>query len=106
MKETHLTDPPAISDVPEGILRSQQAFWRDLPELLKKKKNHGKWVCYHRDECIGIASTADELIRECKRRGLTRDTYYSDVIVPYDCAPWEVEEIEGGGHIVDDPSDE
>src|SRR5437868_2692841 len=40
----------AALGVAPGILRSQQAFWRDLPELLKSKRNHGKWVCYHGDE--------------------------------------------------------
>ena len=29
------------------MLRSQQAFWQDLPELLKDERNHGKWVAHH-----------------------------------------------------------
>ncbi len=49
--------PDASDGVPAGILRSQQAFWRDLPELLKNKNNHGKWVCYRGDERVGIAKT-------------------------------------------------
>ena len=35
------------------VLRSQQAFWRDLPELLKDERNHGKWVAYHGERAGG-----------------------------------------------------
>jgi hypothetical protein len=31
-------------EIPPLMLRSQQAFWQDLPELLKDERNHGKWV--------------------------------------------------------------
>src|SRR5689334_17295057 len=78
---------PAL-DIPPGILRSQQAFWRDLPELLKDKKNQGKWVCYHGEERLGIATSAAPLLRECLRRGLRDDEYDLDVIEPRDIAPW------------------
>ena len=43
------------SDIPEGILRSQDAFFRDLPELLKDESLRGLWVIYHGDERIGVA---------------------------------------------------
>jgi hypothetical protein len=85
-------------EVPAGILRSQQAFWRDLPELLKDKLNRGRWVCYHGDERVGIARTKTELIRECLRRGYNDDEYDFDVIEPHTLAPWEAEEIDAGGH--------
>jgi len=85
-----------------GILRSQQAFWRDLPQLLTQKKLLGKWVCYHGDERIGIGRYED-LIRECNRRGLRDDAYDLGVIEPYARPPWEPEEIEPGGHEVDEP---
>lgn len=90
------------SDVPPGILRSQQAFWRDLPELLKNKRNHGKWVCYHGDERVGIARTQREIIKECLRRGLKDDEYDLDVIEPHALPPWEAEEIESGGNEIGD----
>ncbi len=32
------------TDIPPGILRSQQAFWRDLPHLLSQRKLRGRWV--------------------------------------------------------------
>jgi hypothetical protein len=41
------------ADIPPGLLRSQQAFWRDLPGLLKDHRTRGKWVAYHRDERVG-----------------------------------------------------
>ncbi len=94
--------PAAASQVPAGILRSQQAFWRDLPELLRAKGHHGRWVAYHGDERVGIATTERDLIRECLRRGYRDDEYYTDVIVPHDQPPWEPEEIEGGGHEIDE----
>jgi hypothetical protein len=77
-----------------AILRSQQAFWRNLPALLRDARNRGKWVCYHGDERVGVARTQRELIRECVRRGLPDDAYYTDVIEPRELAPWEVEEVE------------
>ena len=43
-------------DIPEGILRSQDAFFRDLPELLKDESLRGLWVIYHGDERIGVAT--------------------------------------------------
>jgi hypothetical protein len=89
--------------VPPGILRSQQAFWRDLPELLKNQRTRGKWVGYHGDEQIGIAPTEVELIRECLRRGLREDEYDLDVIEPHARPPWESEEVEPGGHEMGEP---
>jgi hypothetical protein len=97
------TQPPApgpetaIDIIPPGILRSQQAYWNDLPELLGNPSNHGKWVCYHDSERIGIGHTQRQLIRECLRRGLPDDAYYTDIIEPRSGAPWEVEEIEARG---------
>jgi hypothetical protein len=84
-------------EVAQGILRSQQAFWRDLPELLKNKRNRNKWVCYHGDERIGIAKSDVPLIKECLRRNLPDDSYDLFVIREHDLAPWEVEEVEALG---------
>jgi hypothetical protein len=90
--------------IPPLVLRSQQAFWRDLPELLKKRRNRGKWAAYHGDERIGIAATDDELIRECIRRGLGNNDYYLDIIEPRPYPPWHVEEVHFGlAEYTDDP---
>jgi hypothetical protein len=68
--------------IPEGILRSQDAFFRDLPELLKDESLRGQWVIYHGDERVGVAPKKQPLIEECLRRGLKRDEYDVFVIEP------------------------
>jgi hypothetical protein len=92
--------------IPPGILRSQEAFWRDLRQLLSQGKLRGRWVCYHSGERIGIG-THEELIRECRRRGIADDTYYLGCIRPRELPPWEPEEIEplGHHHLENDPTE-
>ncbi len=84
-------------EIPPQLLRSQQAFWRDLPGLLENRQVRGKWTAYHGDERIGVAATDDELIRECLRRGLGKDDYYLDVIEPMAQPPWLLVEDVGCG---------
>jgi hypothetical protein len=88
--------------VPPGIRCSQEAFWSDLPQLLKQKHLRGLWVCYAGNERIGIARTQAALIQECIRRGLGDDEFDLDVIEPHASPPWESETIEPGGHEVGD----
>lgn len=83
-----------VCQIPAGILRSQRTFWRCLPHLLETKKNHGQWVCFNGDECIGIARTKAELIRTICERGLALDDYYAGIIRPHDLPPWEPIEME------------
>ena len=92
--------------IPPGILRSQQAFWRDLPHLLSQRKLRGRWVCYHGDERISIG-TYDDLIRECGRRGILDDAFYLGRILPRELPPWEPEDVEplGPHHREDDPTE-
>jgi hypothetical protein len=78
-------------DIPEGILRSQDAFFRDLPELLKDESLRGQWVIYHGDERIGFAPKMRPLIEECLRRGLKRDEYDVFVVRPQSREPEEME---------------
>jgi hypothetical protein len=78
-------------DIPEGILHSQDAFFRDLPELLKDESLRGKWIGYHGDERIGVASSMKALIQECNRRGLADDQYDLFVIGPHSR---EIEEVD------------
>jgi hypothetical protein len=63
-------------DIPPLMLRSQQAFWRDLPELLKDPRNHGRWVAYHGDERIAFGRSDVEVYQSCLRRGLKRGEFY------------------------------
>ena len=84
----------AADIIPPGILRSQHAFWHDLPELLKTRRNQGKWVCYHGNRRIGIAGTRTELAREIHQKKIPRGEYYLAVIRPREIPPWQPEEIE------------
>src|ERR1700758_1168820 len=72
---------PATADETSGrlepmMLRSQQAFWQDLPELLKRRSKQRPWVAYHGDERVGFGKTRTELYQDCLRRGLPRGAFY------------------------------
>ncbi len=84
----------ASFEIPPGIRRSQEAFWRDLPNLLKQKKLIGRWVCYHGDEQIGVAKTDTELVQACLRRGLKRNEFYVGWINELPAPPWESFDLE------------
>ena len=64
------------------MLRAMQAFWRDLPELLQKRRNRGKWAAYHGDERVVIARSEVEAYQECFRRGLKRGEFYVGWLEP------------------------
>jgi hypothetical protein len=70
---------PEISPL---ILRSQQAFWKDLPELLKDERNHGKWAAYHGGERVAISRSDVEAYQECFRRGLEHEEFYVGMLEP------------------------
>ena len=55
------------------VAKSQEAFRRELPELLKNR--YGQWVAYHGDERLGFGRTQLELYRECLRRGLKDEDF-------------------------------
>jgi hypothetical protein len=75
----------------EGIRKSQEAFFRDLASLISDPSLRGKWVAYHGDERIGIASDDEPLINECRRRGLTVDDYIIDTIEPKPATPEQLD---------------
>jgi len=109
---TDVTNAEAKSDsevdpnIPEGVLASMQAFWRDLPEMLTHRRWRDRLVCYHRNERIGIAKTSWELLEKCEERNLTDDEWFIGRIWPEGLPPWIIEEIEGGGHEIDyDPEE-
>ncbi len=60
--------------VAEGIRKSQEAFFRDLPELLKDLRLRGKYVAYHGNERVKVAKSETQVIRECARRGVFQTT--------------------------------
>jgi hypothetical protein len=91
--QTNSAEGDIAFGVPPGVVRSQQAFWRDLPDLLSQRKLRGCWVLYHGDQRIGIARDAGKLLQECERRQLRGDDCYLAAIAPHSVAPWEVEDI-------------
>jgi hypothetical protein len=84
----------AVNGVKPGIRAAQEAYWRDLPELLKLKSPRRQWVAYHWQQRIGFASTDGELYRKCERRGIPRGEFYVDRLEPRELPPWEEEVIE------------
>ena len=85
------TKPVDDLSIPGGIRKSQEAFFRDLPELLKDRRLRGRCVAYHGDERIGIARDDKVLIRECLRRGLKREEYDILIIEPQSDEPEEID---------------
>ena len=77
-------------EIPEGIRRSQDAFFRDLPELLKDESLLGQCIAYCGYERIGIAPSDEPLIREINRRGIKDDEFDLFVIRPQSREPEEV----------------
>ena len=72
--ETH------VCSITPMIAKSQEAFCRDLAELLNSR--YGWWVAYHGDERLGFGRTQTELYEECFRRGLTDDQFVVRCVMP------------------------
>jgi hypothetical protein len=66
--------------IPPMIERSQAAFRRDLPELMKT--HYRQWVAYHGDERLGFGRSQTALYQECFRRGLQEDEFVVRSIEP------------------------
>ena len=93
--ENSPTLPEEQARVPPGIRRSQEGYWRDLPELLTLESPDRRWVAYHGFERVAFGRTSAELYHECvHRRTLKKDEIYIDRMEPRTLPPWEAEEIE------------
>ncbi len=91
--------------IPPAMLRAQQAFWRDLPGLLKDRRNHRKWVAYHGDERVGLGKTSTELYQRCLKMGLRPGDFYIGRVRERPTPPWEPTPIEESlFEFTDDPS--
>lgn len=73
---------PPNPEIPPLVLRSQQAFWQDLPELLKDRRNRGKWAAYHGEERVAVRRSDVEAYQECFRRGLKHEEFYVGRLEP------------------------
>jgi hypothetical protein len=94
-------------EVPPMILRSQQAFWRDLPRLLMDRRNHRKWAAYHGDERVAIARSKVDAYQECFRRGLSRGEFYVGKLDahPDGIPPWGTIECDRSLYEFTDPDE-
>jgi hypothetical protein len=72
------------------IVRSQIAFYRDLPELLRT--NDRQWVAYHGDKRIGFGRTETELYNRCLRLGLDPNEFVT--LLVHEAALYDHEEID------------
>jgi hypothetical protein len=68
-----------VSELPDSIppliQRAQEAFLRDLPELLGMRDRRRQWVAYHGDERVGFGKTKTDLYQDCLRQGLQRGEF-------------------------------
>jgi hypothetical protein len=80
--------------VAPGVRRAQEAYWRDLPDLLPLCSPDRRWVAYHGDKRLGFARTLAELYQEAARHGVPTSELYVDRLAPRALPPWEAEEIE------------
>ena len=91
------TQPQSNSDewqIAPGIVRSMQAYWRDLPQLLPLRSRKREWVAYHGDDRLAFGRSQTELYEECIRRGLRDDEFYIGRLEPDFQPPWEPIEVE------------
>ena len=79
--------------VPTGIRRAQEAYWRDLPKVLKLRSSKRRWVAYYADKRLGFGRTMAELYQACTRLGIPTSEVYVDRLEPRDLPPWEEEMI-------------
>jgi hypothetical protein len=89
------------------MVRSMQAYWRDLPELLKLKSRRCRWVAYYTDERIGLGRTQAELCEEAFRRGLGPNDFYVGLLEadPEGIPPWGTVEADWSLYEADESPD-
>ena len=77
------TVDPRYPNTPIGIVRSRDAFLRDLPALVANPK-YDRWsVAYIGNERIALAESHEAVIRACRERGVGPDDYYIGCVTYY-----------------------
>ncbi len=90
---------PHYPGTPIGIVRSRDAFLRDLPALLANPK-YDRWpAAYVGDERIALAESQEEVVRACRERGVGRDASYIGCVTYYG---GDDEEVDFGVHEFED----
>jgi hypothetical protein len=64
------------------VAQAQEAFRRDLPELLKQPSTARAWVAYHGGRRVGFGKTKTEVFQECLRQGLRRGEFIVRAVEP------------------------
>ena len=72
--------PSPDAFVSPSMMEADEAFRRDLPQLLKERP--GEWVGYHGSDRIGFAATKDQMYRDCLERGLRRGEFFVTCVEP------------------------
>jgi hypothetical protein len=78
-------------EISAAIREAQEAFRRDLPQLLREARLRRRWVAYRGPERIGVGPSKRELYQECLRRGYRPGEFLVRRIEPE--APREVEDL-------------
>lgn len=80
------TSNPRESQFPASInpliQEAQEAFRRDLTELLAHRGRRPQWVAYHGSKRIAVGASKTELYQECLRQGLKRGEFIVRLIEP------------------------
>ena len=101
MENTKQTDAvdERYPDTPIGIVRSRDAFLRDLPALLANPK-YDRWsVVYCGDKRIAMAKSLADVTRVCRELRLQEDEIYIGCVFPHG---EDDEEVEFGFHEFED----
>lgn len=75
-----VAEDPLELKIPEGYRRSKEAFLRDLPGLMARRRLRGRWALYRGDERIGIWRNPRGMQRKILKLGLKMAEYYAGVI--------------------------
>lgn len=89
--DSTVSQTPLSDGVPEGIRRAREAFLRDLPDLMARKRLRSRWVLYHLEKQVGIWRNPRWMSRRIVKLGLPEDEIYYGTIDPYPEQPEEVE---------------
>ena len=93
---------PRYPNAPIGIVRSRDAFLRDLPALLTNPK-YDRWsVAYVGDERIALAESLEEVTRVCRERGVHEDELFIGCVFPHG---EDEEEVDTGFYEFEDIDD-
>ena len=91
-----------VPEVPPGIRRSQEAFWRDLPQLLPLRSRKRLWVAYHGDAGVVLRQdTGGTVSRNATAVGSPETEFYVGRLEPDHQPPWETEDMDDWGELPD-----